>query len=313
MAESSPCEDDMKQNGATAKPTGFLRAMMKLGMQFVVKNSFIEFEEEPAVDGLSQEASAPGLTPVRAPRSRSLPSRSSGCSVHGTNSSRSGMSDSSRVSNSSPSIFAASDSSGSEALSDYSVPDLPGLRLRDAMHNNHLLYETQSSASSGASSSAEWRPAVWNARADTYNGPDDGPASLSVEPNESSLNEFASAEVSAEQSRRREVGAKLIEGDQSSSEAAVDERLLLHTRGMCKPCFYFNSRAGCMSGTNCKFCHLAHPKRMRPRPCKAKRAQCKEIVGLLKATLQEDSQEFQQLSQKLSEENPYFGALLQQP
>mmetsp|Transcript_16116 Transcript_16116/g.25784 ORF Transcript_16116/g.25784 Transcript_16116/m.25784 type:complete len:312 (+) Transcript_16116:80-1015(+) len=84
----------------------------------------------------------------------------------------------------------------------------------------------------------------------------------------------------------------------------------LHDAGECKPCLYLNSRTGCLNGKGCRFCHLPHLKKNRPRPCKAKRNQCKQIVNMLHAVFGEDSQEFQQASERLSCESTYMRSIL---
>lgn len=47
----------------------------------------------------------------------------------------------------------------------------------------------------------------------------------------------------------------------------------LHKTGTCRPCHYVATKAGCMNGAECEFCHLPHPRRARQRPCKTKRLQ----------------------------------------
>lgn len=54
-----------------------------------------------------------------------------------------------------------------------------------------------------------------------------------------------------------------------------------HNVGKCRPCHYVSTKAGCVNGAECLFCHLDHPKRRRPRPCKSKRAKCKRLAASL--------------------------------
>mmetsp|Transcript_130707 Transcript_130707/g.227213 ORF Transcript_130707/g.227213 Transcript_130707/m.227213 type:complete len:145 (+) Transcript_130707:2-436(+) len=84
----------------------------------------------------------------------------------------------------------------------------------------------------------------------------------------------------------------------------------LHASGACKPCLYLNSRVGCCIGRYCRFCHLPHPKKKRPRPCKAKRTQCKQIVNMLCTVFGPDSRQFEEASQKLSSESQYMRSIL---
>jgi len=107
--------------------------------------------------------------------------------------------------------------------------------------------------------------------------------------------------------------------DESASGSAVLEpadrvpnfaMIELHEAGECKPCLYLNSKSGCLNGDACRFCHLPHGKKNRPRPCKAKRTQCKQIVGMLHTVFGEDSQEFHEASMRLSTESAYMRSIL---
>jgi len=51
-----------------------------------------------------------------------------------------------------------------------------------------------------------------------------------------------------------------------------------HTRGNCKPCINAFSQSGCSFGKACVFCHLDHTKRMKDRPPKVIRQECKDIA-----------------------------------
>mmetsp|Transcript_38341 Transcript_38341/g.80942 ORF Transcript_38341/g.80942 Transcript_38341/m.80942 type:complete len:143 (-) Transcript_38341:173-601(-) len=49
-----------------------------------------------------------------------------------------------------------------------------------------------------------------------------------------------------------------------------------HDVGLCRPCsFAHNPRMPCRNGSNCCFCHLEHPMKIRARPCKRKRLRLK--------------------------------------
>eukprot|EP00929_Paragymnodinium_shiwhaense_P083707 TRINITY_DN44702_c0_g1_i1.p1 TRINITY_DN44702_c0_g1~~TRINITY_DN44702_c0_g1_i1.p1 ORF type:complete len:268 (+),score=38.96 TRINITY_DN44702_c0_g1_i1:71-874(+) len=54
-----------------------------------------------------------------------------------------------------------------------------------------------------------------------------------------------------------------------------------HAAGTCRPCLHISARTGCKSGRNCSFCHIAHEKKHRRRPCKAKRDHCKRLVAMV--------------------------------
>jgi len=82
-----------------------------------------------------------------------------------------------------------------------------------------------------------------------------------------------------------------------------------HDSGDCKPCLY-NSKAGCLNGRECLFCHFPHTRKNRPRPCKAKRTQCKQIANMLYTAFDESSREFQEASHRLSNESTYMRMIL---
>jgi len=99
---------------------------------------------------------------------------------------------------------------------------------------------------------------------------------------------------------------------QQQNQAAISpaEMAELHKAGECRPCLYLNSKASCLYGFSCRFCHMPHPKKNRPRPCKAKRTQCKQIVNMLHTVFTEDSREFQEASLRLSSESSYMRSIL---
>jgi hypothetical protein len=98
--------------------------------------------------------------------------------------------------------------------------------------------------------------------------------------------------------------------DEMATSSMVKSSAELHAIGECKPCLYLNSKMGCLNGEGCRFCHLPHPKKNRPRPCKAKRNQCKQMVNLLNTLFSQDSQEFQDASERLSGESYYMRSIL---
>lgn len=90
----------------------------------------------------------------------------------------------------------------------------------------------------------------------------------------------------------------------------VQKLLEIHQAGECKPCMYLNSKNGCNNGNDCRFCHLSHPKKSRPRPCKAKRTQCKQIVSMLGTVFNKDSREFEEACKRLASESSYMRSIL---
>jgi len=83
-----------------------------------------------------------------------------------------------------------------------------------------------------------------------------------------------------------------------------------HHSGQCRPCHYLQTKLGCMNGVNCEYCHLSHAKKSRPRPCKAKRTQCKRIVGMLDTVFAADPNQFAQAAEMLSTKSPYMRTVI---
>lgn len=79
-----------------------------------------------------------------------------------------------------------------------------------------------------------------------------------------------------------------------------------HEYGHCKPCHYVTTRNGCSNEEQCGFCHLSHPKRFRPRPCKSKRSKCKRLAGLLDEVLANEPEQFDDVAQVLATQGGYL-------
>mmetsp|Transcript_9316 Transcript_9316/g.16811 ORF Transcript_9316/g.16811 Transcript_9316/m.16811 type:complete len:410 (+) Transcript_9316:183-1412(+) len=84
----------------------------------------------------------------------------------------------------------------------------------------------------------------------------------------------------------------------------------LHATGECRPCLYLRAKSGCFNGENCKFCHFSHMKKSRPRPCKAKRAECKRIVAMLDNVFGEDHDSLQKAAERLANESAYMRTVI---
>lgn len=55
-----------------------------------------------------------------------------------------------------------------------------------------------------------------------------------------------------------------------------------HAAGACRPCLYHKTKAGCVNGAACGFCHLPHARpARRARPSKAERTHCKLLVAMM--------------------------------
>jgi hypothetical protein len=85
----------------------------------------------------------------------------------------------------------------------------------------------------------------------------------------------------------------------------------LHDIGRCRPCLYVSRKIGCLNGNNCAFCHLEHSKKgARPRPCKAKRNQCKQAVAMLQAVYQDDPEILAEAQQRMSKQSDYMQSII---
>eukprot|EP00931_Biecheleriopsis_adriatica_P069484 TRINITY_DN4331_c0_g2_i5.p1 TRINITY_DN4331_c0_g2~~TRINITY_DN4331_c0_g2_i5.p1 ORF type:complete len:270 (+),score=60.61 TRINITY_DN4331_c0_g2_i5:41-811(+) len=78
---------------------------------------------------------------------------------------------------------------------------------------------------------------------------------------------------------------------QTFTEASSLEQEELHAQSKCTPCKFYKSASGCAKGQDCKFCHLPHQKRVRARPNKAIRDQCKRIKDMLVHKMQSEGRE----------------------
>lgn len=217
---------------------GFHRAASELGLQFVVKNTFIEFDEFNEYPAKTNAAMRSRSQPSKSPGSGSIAS-----SVDNTDQSSDGRSDSSRSASSS------------------FLRSLPLGKLEPVEFN-----------------SCEF--------------------SDSTDPPETSVGD----------------GEKTSQGtadlqSTKDTESALALAAELHEQGTCQPCLYANSKSGCLNGAACRFCHFPHSKKKRPRPCKAKRQQCKQIVNYIQANFAEDSPEFQDASARLSMGSSYMRSL----
>jgi hypothetical protein len=86
---------------------------------------------------------------------------------------------------------------------------------------------------------------------------------------------------------------------------------LLHAKGECKPCLYLKTKTGCFNGNSCHFCHYAHTRKRMPRPCKAKRVQCKQIVNMLDDVADPDILNSVESLQQSACQSPYMRKILQ--
>merc|ERR1719471_930537 len=89
----------------------------------------------------------------------------------------------------------------------------------------------------------------------------------------------------------------------------------MHSSGGCRPCHYYYTKTDCQNGAGCSFCHLAHPKRFRPRPCKSKRNKCKRIADSAmhassSSVLQNDADGLVDVFEMLSHQRGYMSTII---
>uniref|UniRef100_A0A7S1A2E3 C3H1-type domain-containing protein n=1 Tax=Noctiluca scintillans TaxID=2966 RepID=A0A7S1A2E3_NOCSC len=51
-----------------------------------------------------------------------------------------------------------------------------------------------------------------------------------------------------------------------------------HAEGTCQPCTFFHTKTGCLAGTACRHCHLAHSRKTRTKPNKDRRHRQKRFA-----------------------------------
>lgn len=62
-------------------------------------------------------------------------------------------------------------------------------------------------------------------------------------------------------------------GTKIADEAPVANTIAAHNAGQCRPCLFFQSKQGCLSGKSCRFCHMAHPPMAKLHTIKRNEAQ----------------------------------------
>eukprot|EP00928_Gymnodinium_smaydae_P098357 TRINITY_DN9129_c0_g2_i1.p1 TRINITY_DN9129_c0_g2~~TRINITY_DN9129_c0_g2_i1.p1 ORF type:complete len:176 (-),score=11.70 TRINITY_DN9129_c0_g2_i1:171-698(-) len=56
---------------------------------------------------------------------------------------------------------------------------------------------------------------------------------------------------------------QLDDFEQDSACAAPSSGSAMHSRGLCRPCNYFTRPSGCLTGAECRFCHLCSAEDVR--------------------------------------------------
>lgn len=119
------------------------------------------------------------------------------------------------------------------------------------------------------------------------------------------------SESGTSRSEESSEGKRPASSAQDAAAPMTDEaQRQAHENGECRPCHYVNSKFGCSNGKDCSFCHLDHEKRSRPRPCKAKRTQCKRIAGLLDTVFANDPDQYTEAMVMLSTQSGYMNTVM---
>jgi len=84
----------------------------------------------------------------------------------------------------------------------------------------------------------------------------------------------------------------------------------LHASEECRPCHYVSTRSGCSKGAECTFCHMAHPKRCRPRPCKSKRQKCKQLVSMMELACKNSENSFTDVAATYKDQKGYLSNVI---
>lgn len=113
---------------------------------------------------------------------------------------------------------------------------------------------------------------------------------------------------------RCQAASESEEGEEGASSSGLGRGLAsvgsaLHQTRQCRPCMYVSSKTGCIKGQDCQYCHLAHPKKNRPRPCKATRLQCKQLASMLDV-LSADAEQMIKATEVLGDNAAYMRTVL---
>lgn len=61
-----------------------------------------------------------------------------------------------------------------------------------------------------------------------------------------------------------------------------------HNKGICSPCFFVHTHAGCHNGEDCEFCHMVHKRKNKPKPCKKKRDRYRKLRDKKEKLVEQD-------------------------
>jgi len=98
--------------------------------------------------------------------------------------------------------------------------------------------------------------------------------------------------------------------EEHRGDPEAEARWELHIAGKCSPCYYMSRRESCKKGKDCDFCHLPHVVQETPRPCKAKRAQCKRIADYLDQLAANNPTQFDETALDLLRQGGYLSVVV---
>lgn len=84
-----------------------------------------------------------------------------------------------------------------------------------------------------------------------------------------------------------------------------------HREGKCRPCHYFHTTAGCLSGRDCRFCHIPHTGKGKSRLGMSKRILCKRVADSVEENFQGNLEGFRGAIDTLASRSPYLRSILE--
>jgi len=87
-----------------------------------------------------------------------------------------------------------------------------------------------------------------------------------------------------------------------------------HGEGLCRPCHYIHTSAGCSSGLKCTFCHFPHTdsRSVKGKVCMSKRLHCKKVAAAMEAQLGHDLPTFRRATWLVSSRSIFLRCTLEE-
>jgi len=293
-------EESNGRNSSVSDKSGlFSRTVSDFGMQCSVKNTFLDFTDQEA-DDQSSCASEILKGSVRLGRSRSQPCVRKGSGTDTQSATSYGWSDTPSTCmtpNASPRSSSAAEQPSSMQPQRLSLDQFIPTELSDPCEYSSFDEHDRLSDTSGS-------PNAFNS---VTRGQFD---LLTASPPENMVSSKAQNKGQhPQQPQQPSRGAAVATRPQTQSVTSPTTTEL-HASGQCRPCMWMNSSVGCSNGSSCHFCHMPHRKKNRPRPSKAHRAQCKQMVNMLQTLFTPESEQFQELSHLLAAKSGYMRSLI---